>query len=202
MKGTARRLAAVAGAASLGLAGGTAWAQGPAPTRPAFRYTLEGYVAQYSLDDRIGTSKQNIGGGGLRLTFNRPEVPRAGRSIVDRATGNVFATYTPRQGTPSVSTLHYGVESDFPVLQHPAGGVLDPFFAFGLGLFHTSRENLVSTTSRGRINRTDFAFTPALGTRVALARGTGLRGDVRMPVVFGTSTTANFVGEVGVYVSF
>jgi len=166
-----------------------------------YRYTVEGYLAQYSLDDRIGTDKQALGAFGARVMFVRPDPDRASRSMVDRAVGGVFATFSPNQGTPAINTLHIGVETDIPFVARPIGGHLDPFFGFGIGAFRTSRPNALAGGPK-RITRTDLAFTPALGTRIPFFSGIGARGDVRMPLVFGMSTTANFVAEGGLYVSF
>jgi hypothetical protein len=186
-------------AAAVALPGRGAAAQRSGAT--PFRHTLEAYVAQYSLDRRLGTNKRDLDGFGLRLTFQRPEAERTGRTVADRATGALFATYTPSQGDPKVSTLHAGAQTDVSILPRPVAGLLDPFASFALGVFYTSRANLVGTGG-GRIRRTDLALTPGIGTRLRFLEGIGARGDLRMPLVFGLATTANVVAEAGLYVSF
>lgn len=166
-----------------------------------FRYTLEAYAASYTLDDAIGTNKQNLGGFGARLTLNPREPDRPRATLADRAVGALFATYTAKQGSPDVSTLHVGAQTDASFLPRPLGGILDPFLSLGLGIFRTSRENLIAPGGK-RITRSDLAFSPAVGTRIHLGRGIGARGDLRAPLVFGTATTANFVAEGGLFVSF
>jgi hypothetical protein len=165
--------------------------------------TVEAYAARYALDNRVGTSKQNLDGFGLRLMYERRDPTRPAASFLDRTRGGAFATYTAKQGSPNLSTLHIGLQTDLSFLQNPLGGVIDPFFSFGIGIFRSSRENLVTSTRAGkRIVESDFALTPALGTRVGLLDRFGARLDLRMPFLFGTSATANFVGEGGVYFSF
>lgn len=190
-------------AAVVGLAPPAARLAAQAPAEPAaFRYTVEGYLAHYRLDDQLATStRQRFGGFGARVTFNRPDPDRGARtSILDRATGSLFATFTAKQGSPDVSTLHVGVQTDFSILPHPLGGHVDPFFGLSLGIFRTSRENIVNRS--GRVNHSDLALSPGAGVRIPFFRGIGARGDVRAPLVFGTSTTANVVFEGGLYLSF
>jgi len=165
--------------------------------------TVEAYAARYALDDRVGTNKQNLDGFGLRLMYERRDPARPATTFLDRARGGAFATYTTKQGSPNLSTLHLGLQTDLSFLQRPLGGVLDPFFSFGIGIFRSSRENLVTTTRAGkRIVESSFSFIPGLGTRIGLVDRFGARVDLRAPFLFGTSSTANFVGEGGLYVSF
>ena len=165
--------------------------------------TIEAYAARYALDDRVGTNKQNLDGFGLRLMYERRDPARPATNFLDRARGGAFATYTTKQGSPNLSTLHLGLQTDLSFLQRPLGGVLDPFFSFGIGIFRSSRENLVTTTRVGkRIVESSFSFIPGLGTRIGIVDRFGARVDLRAPLLFGTSSTANFVGEGGLYVSF
>ena len=172
----------------------------PAGRGSPFRYVVHGYLAQYSLDDRLAPGKQNLGGFGLRLGFNPPDPDRPTRGILDRAQGSLFATYTAKQGNPDMTTVHVGVATDFSLLPRPAGGHLDPFFGLGLGVFITSVEPVLQGTDR--VKRSDLAVTPGVGLRVPFFNGIGARGDVRAPLVFGASTTANVVAEAGLYFSF
>ena len=199
MRGPAARM--VAGVA-LAAAGRTVAAQPPAGDAPDFRYTVEGYLAQYALDDATNSNKQNVGGFGARVTFNRPTPSSGGRSIFDRITSNLFATYTAKQGTPSSTTLHVGGQADGAVLRSPLGGVLDPFVSVGIGIFRTSRDIVGGPGGSNRITRSDLALTPGVGTRIRFFNGIGARGDLRAPFVFGFRTTANVVAEGGLYVSF
>jgi hypothetical protein len=185
------------------VAGLSAPSAAAAQRRGPERRTLEPFVARYSLDDRVGTSKQNLDAYGLRLQFERVDEGRPTRNLLDRTRGGVFATYSPKQGSPDLSTLFFGVQTDASILPTPLGGALDPFVSFGIGVFRTSRENVVTTNQTGkRIVQTAFSFIPAVGTRVGLIDRVGARVDLRAPFLFGSSTTANFVGEAGVYFSF
>lgn len=203
MRGSVWKRAMVASATSAAVLAiaRAAHAQPPAREHGGFRYVVEGYLAQYQLADRLATAtKQDFGGFGLRVAFNPPDPDRAARSLVDRAAGSLFATYTTKQGTPDVSTLHVGLQTDFSILPRPLGGHLDPFFGLSLGIFRTSRENIVN--ANGRVNHSDLALSPGAGVRIPFFNGVGLRGDVRAPLVFGTSTTASVVYEGGLYLSF
>jgi hypothetical protein len=202
MRGNVWRIvAALAAAAWTALPAAPAAAQvdgrgGP----PRFRYSLEGYVSQYRLDQQLGTNKSSLGGFGLRLVYNRDTPDRESTTILDRADGSLFATYTTKQGSPDLSTLHVGLQTDFAILPTPLGGRLDPFVGLSIGVFRTSREDIV--TRRGRVNRSDLAVSPGAGLRIPFLDGVGARGDVRVPLVFGTTTTANVVAEAGLYFSF
>ncbi|AHG87972.1 hypothetical protein J421_0435 [Gemmatirosa kalamazoonensis] len=167
------------------------------------RRSLEVFGARYALADKIGTDKSSLDGVGARLQFERYDPDRPARSLWGRTRGGLFAAYTTSQGRPELSTLHVGVQTDASVLPQPLGGAVDPFISFGIGVFHTSRQNLLTQIGNGRrIRRTDFAFTPAVGTRIGMVDRFGARVDLRAPFVFGTSTTANFVAEGGIYFSF
>ncbi len=195
--------AASAATAVLVLPSGRASAQAEMqPGERSARYVVEGYAARSWIDNQIGAGSVRLGGFGVRVVGARDE-RRGSRTLADRTVGGAFATYTPKQGSPNVTTLHAGLESDVSLLARPLGGRLDPFFALALGLFRTSRESSLTTPgSRGRISRTDFAFTPAVGTRIPLVAGVGLRGDLRTPIIVGASTTFNFVAEGGLHVTF
>jgi hypothetical protein len=198
---TRRRV--VAGIATLGALAVVALAPRRAAAQREEVRTLEVFAARYALDDRVGTNKQNLDGFGVRFMYDRRDPTRPAASFLDRARGGAFATYTAKQGSPNLSTLHVGLQTDLSFLQNPLGGVLDPFFSFGLGIFRTSRENVVTTTRAGkRIVESSFSFVPGLGTRIGFGDRLGARVDVRAPFLFGTSSTANFVGEGGLYVNF
>lgn len=194
----ARRIAALAGALTLiALPGSQAIAQdAPLGVRPT-RFTAEVYLAQYSLDNAAGGDRQGLGGFGGRLMFNRSTAAEALRTFFTRASGGVFATYTNQD---DLSTLHYGVQGDVALFPAPiARGYLDPFISVGAGGFRTSVNNPLG---EGNIVNTDFALTPAAGTRIPLFSGISFRGDLRVPVIFGESTTVNFVAEGGLSLSF
>jgi hypothetical protein len=195
----ARRIAALAGALTLiALPGSQAIAQdAPLGVRPT-RFTAEVYLAQYSLDNAgEGTDRQGLGGFGGRLMFNRSTASEALRTFFTRASGGVFATYTTKE---EFSTLHYGVQGDVALFPAPiARGYLDPFISVGAGIFRTSSE---FTGGEGNIVNSDFALTPAAGTRIPLFSGISFRGDLRAPIIFGESTTVNFVAEGGLSLSF
>ena len=195
----ARRIAAIAGAVTLiAVPASQAAAQDtPLGVRPT-RFTAQLYLAQYSLDN-AGTDggRQGLGGFGGRLMFNRSTAAEALRTFFTRASGGAFATYTNQD---DFSTLHYGVQGDVALVPAPvARGFLDPFVSVGLGAF---RQSVNNPLGEGSIVNTDFALTPAVGTRVPLFSGISFRGDLRAPIIFGESTTANFVAEGGLSLSF
>ena len=195
----ARRLAALASAAALFMipADQAAAQDQPLGIRPT-RFTAQVYLAQYSLDNAAADGgRAGVGGFGGRLMFNRSTAANALRTFFTRASGGVFATYTNQD---DVSTLHYGVQGDVALFPAPvARGWLDPFISVGLGGFRTSVNNPLG---EGNIVNTDLALTPAAGTRIPLFSGISFRGDLRAPIIFGESTTVNFVAEGGLSLSF
>jgi hypothetical protein len=198
---TLRRRTAALGAALAALPA-IAHAQTSTDGGQPYRFTVEGYLAQYWLDNGVA-DKQGLGGFGGRLMFNRSTPARAVRTLADRATVGVFATYTTGQGDPEVSTLHAGAEVDASLFGAPiASGFLDPFVSIGAGFYRVSADLPATTGSNDRRVRTDFALTPAAGTRVPFFNGIGARGDLRLPIIFGNTTSVNFVAEGGLYVSF
>jgi hypothetical protein len=53
------------------------------------------------------------------------------------------------------------------------------------------------------VTSSDFAVTPAVGTRIPFFSGIGFRGDLRSPIVFSDGDTrVHFLAEGGIYVSF
>ena len=76
---------------------------------------------------------------------------------------------------------------------------VDPFVSVGLGVFHASAPSGRAGT---KLTSNDFAFTPGAGVRIPFFSGIGARGDVRLPIVFGNSTSMNFAVEGGIYISF
>jgi len=195
----ARRIAALAGALTLfAIPAAQAAAQDqPMGIRPT-RFTAEVYLAQYSLDNAgADGDREGLGGFGGRLMFNRSTASDALRTFFTRASGGVFATYTNQD---DFSTLHYGVQGDVALFPAPvARGFLDPFISLGVGAFRTSSD---FTGGEGSVVNTDFAITPAAGTRIPFFSGISFRGDLRAPIIFGESTTVNFVAEGGLSLSF
>jgi hypothetical protein len=191
----ARKIAAIAGALTLlAVPASQAAAQDqPLGIRPT-RFTAEVYLAQYSLDNTAADGgRSGVGGFGGRLMFNRSTASDALRTFFTRASGGVFATLTSGKGAADLSTQHYGVQGDVALFPAPvARGFLDPFVSLGVGAFRTSIDNPLGS---GRIVNTDFAVTPAVGTRVPLFSGLSFRGDLRTPVIFGDNTSVNFVAE-------
>ena len=172
----------------------------PVGERP-YRFTIEGLVAESYLNDKlVGDDKNSFGGYGARVLFNRSTPAAALRSLADRASVGAFFVASSGQGALDVATLHYGVQADVSMLPRPAfRGTLDPFFSLGVGAF---RSTVASPAGTGDIKNTDLAVTPAIGTRFSLIQGFGFRGDLRAPIVFGSSTTVNAVAEGGVFLSF
>jgi hypothetical protein len=194
-----RKVAALAGALTLlTVPVSQAAAQDqPLGIRPT-RFTAEVYLAQYSLDNAgADGGRAGLGGFGGRLMFNRSAASDALRTFFTRASGGVFATYTTQDES---STLHYGVQGDVALFPAPvARGFLDPFVSLGVGGFRSSANNPLG---EGSVVNTDFAITPAAGTRVPLFSGISFRGDLRAPIIFGESTSVNFVAEGGLSLSF
>jgi hypothetical protein len=198
---TVRQLAVAAVTATVVAHPAAAHAQDtPAGVRPS-RFTVEGYVAPARLDGGVvAGTRSSVGGYGARVMFNRSTPAAALRTFFDRASVGAFTTFTARQGNLDASTVHYGVQADVSLFPAPRyRGTLDPFVSVGLGALRTS-----STVAgrAGRVVNTDLAFTPAVGTRLGLLPGIGFRGDLRLPLVFGNSTTVNPVVEGGIYLSF
>ena len=185
---------------ALGVAILAAVAASPAAAQEAgpqpYRFTVEGYLANYSFDRGQGGDRASVGGYGVRVMFNRSTVAAAARTFFDRASAGAFATFTAEQD--GVSTQHIGGQVDVALLPTPiASGLLDPFVSVGAGVLRSSYDAPNVPTS------TDFAFTPAAGTRIRLFSGIGFRGDLRFPIVFSDGDTrAHFLAEGGVYVSF
>jgi hypothetical protein len=188
----------------VGLAGGLVLAAGPAiagaqdtpeGVRP-YRFTVSGHLANYWLDRGEGGDRASVGGYGVRVMFNRSDVARAARTFFDRASAGAFATFTAEQD--GVSTQNLGGQVDVSLFSAPvARGFLDPFISLGAGVLRSSYEN-------DRIEATtDFAITPAAGTRIPFFSGLGFRGDLRAPIVFSDGNTqVNFLAEGGIYISF
>lgn len=187
-----RRLV-VAAALSAAAAPLAAQDAGPQP----YRFTIEGYLANYFAYDRgPGGDRASIGGYGVRAMFNRSTVARAARSFFDRASAGAFATFTGKQD--GVSTQHFGGEIDVALLPTPiAGGFFDPFVSLGAGALRSSYSapNVPSST--------DLSIIPAVGARVPLFSGIGFRGDLRTPFVFSDGDTrVHLLAEGGIYISF
>jgi hypothetical protein len=158
-----------------------------------YRFTVEGYLANYWLDrGEAAGSRASVGGYGARVMFNRSTASAVARTFFQRASAGVYGTFTTKQN--GVSTQNIGAQVDaslFPTAI--AGGRLDPFLSLGAGGYRIAG---------GPDNKTNFVLTPAAGTRIPFFSGIGFRGDLRAPIVFGTDTQVNFLAEGGVYVSF
>ena len=161
---------------------------------PASRFSLEGYLANYWFDRGGSADRASVGGYGVRLMFNRSTPARVARSFFDRASAGVFATLTTKQD--GVSTQNLGGQIDVALFPSPVGGgYLDPFISLGAGILRSDADNVGAST--------DFAITPAAGTRIPFFSGIGFRGDLRTPIVFSDGDTrAHFLVEGGIYISF
>ena len=166
---------------------------GPQP----YRFTVEGYLANYPGFDRgLGGDRAAVGGYGVRVMFNRSTVAAAARTFFDRASAGAFATFTAEQD--GVSTQHIGGQVDVAILPTPiASGLLDPFVSVGAGVLRQSYD------APNVPNTTDFAITPAIGTRIPFFSGIGFRGDLRAPIQFSDGDTRiQPLIEGGLYISF
>ena len=190
-----RRLAAVLGVASVALA--TPAAAQDANVQ-AYRFTVEGYLANYWLDRGGDLDRASVGGYGARVMFNRSTPADVARTFFNRSSVGVYATFTAEQDR--VSTQNLGVQLDVPLFPTAiAAGRLDPFVSLGAGVLRSKAEQ---TTGEDRTT-TDFTIIPAAGTRIPFFSGMGFRGDLRLPVVFSDGNTQlNFLAEGGIYVSF
>lgn len=189
-----RRLATVlGGVASVALA---VPAAAQDPNVQAYRFTVQGYLANYWFDRGVD-DRASVGGYGARVMFNRSTPAGVARTFFNRSSVGAFATFTAKQD--NVSTQNLGVELDVPLLPTAiAGGRLDPFVSLGAGVLRSKAE------AAGRsVTSTDFAITPAAGTRIPFFSGIGFRGDLRLPIVFSDGDTRlHFLAEGGIYVSF
>jgi len=117
---------------------------------------------------------------------------------VPRRRAGVFADYTAEQGSPEGSTLHSGIEGQSSLFPFPlARGTIDPVVSLGAGIMRSTVD-----LPSGDVNTNDVVITPGSGVRIPLISGFGLRGDLRLPIVFGDNTTANLVASGGGYLSF
>jgi hypothetical protein len=191
-----RRLATALGAvASVALATPAA-AQDP--NVQAYRFTVEGFLANYWLDRGGDLDRASVGGYGARVMFNRSTPADVARTFFNRSSVGAYAVFTAEQDR--VSTQNLGVQLDVPILPTAiAAGRLDPFVSLGAGVLRSKAE-LANGQDR---TTTDFTIIPAAGTRIPFFSGIGFRGDLRLPIVFSDGNTQlNFLAEGGLYVSF
>jgi hypothetical protein len=195
---TSRSLAAAVAAGMLAFASAPAAAQNTSTGVQAYRFTVEGYLANYWLDRGGDLDRASVGGYGARVMFNRSTPADVARTFFNRSSVGAYATLTAKQD--NVTTQNLGVELDVPLLPTAiAGGRLDPFVSLGAGVLR-SKSDQASGDSR---TTTDFTIIPAAGTRIPFFSGIGFRGDLRLPIVFSDGNTQlNFLAEGGVYVSF
>ena len=190
---TIRPLAAAVAAGVFALQAAPAAAQDSGTGVQPYRFTVEGYLANYWLDrGEAAGSRASVGGYGARVMFNRSTASTVARTFFGRASAGAYGTFTAKQN--GVSTQNIGVEVDaslFPTAI--AAGRLDPFVSLGAGGYRIAG---------GPDNKTNFVLTPAAGTRIPFFSGIGFRGDLRLPIVFGSDTQVNVLAEGGVYVSF
>ncbi|GLC25559.1 hypothetical protein [Roseisolibacter agri] len=193
---TIRRLA-LAGAALVAGAVSASAQETPTGVQP-YRFTVEGYLANYWLDRGGDLDRASVGGYGVRAMFNRSTPAAVARSFFNRASVGAYATFTAEQDR--VSTQNLGVEVDVALFPTAiAAGRLDPFVSLGAGVLRSKAEQ----ASGGDVTTTDFTIIPAAGTRIPLFSGIGFRGDLRLPVVFSDGDTRlHFLAEGGLYVSF
>lgn len=184
------RLAAATILAALLSASAAAAQDTPTGVQP-YRFTVEGYLAQYWLDNGVD-DREAVGGFGARIMFHRSTAAAAARTFFSRATAGVYGTFTSQD---NVSTQNIGAQVDAALFPSAiAAGRLDPFVSLGAGAFRTKVE--------GFDGETNFVLTPAVGTRIPITGGVGFRGDIRAPIIFGDDTRLQWLAEGGVYISF
>jgi hypothetical protein len=191
------RLAAAATAATLLSASAAAAQDTPTGVQP-YRFTVEGYLANYWLDRGESLDRASVGGYGARVMFNRSTPATVARTFFSRASVGAYATFTAEQDR--VSTQNLGVQLDVPIFPMAiAAGRLDPFISLGAGVLRSKAELLNDVEA----TNTDFTIIPAAGTRIPFFSGIGFRGDLRAPIVFSDGNTQlNFLAEGGIYISF
>ncbi|MGZ8494121.1 MAG: hypothetical protein ACXWZS_18095 [Gemmatirosa sp.] len=198
---TPRRLAAVTAAtvtAATVLGASVAAAQDTPTGVQPYRFTVEGYLANYWLDRGGDLDRASVGGYGARVMFNRSTPAEVARTFFSRASVGAYATFTAEQDRVA-STQNLGVQLDVPLFPTAiASGRLDPFLSLGAGVMRIKTEQ-----PGGDQTTTDFTIIPAAGTRIPFFSGIGFRGDLRAPIVFADGNTQlNFLAEGGIYVSF
>jgi len=187
------------GAAALLCAPTLAHAQA-APSDPynASRFSVEPYLSETWTKNDVTDKRNGTGGFGVRVMFGQSSASRALSTLFNRARAGAFVTYA--SGDNSLKQYNYGVQGDFPLFATPAGAGfrLDPFVSLGIGAIHSS----VDAGSGTNITSNDFALTPAVGTLIPIAGAVKFRGDLRDAILFGNSTTNNFIAEGGISIGF
>ena len=159
--------------------------------------TVELYAAAYSSETALTGSRTGRGGIGLRLMFGLGPTPIPAHSILQRTKVGAFIMYTASSdNNPKVWNV--GAEGDLPIFRAPLARWLDPFVSVGLGWFRAS----VGQGNGLTLVDSHFAATPGAGALFRITDRVHLRGDLRMPIVFGSATRLQYVAEGGLAVSF
>lgn len=192
------RQIALASVALLTVVASSAAAQNSDTGVQAYRFTVQGYLANYWLDRGGDQDRASVGGYGARVMFNRSTPAAVARTFFSRSSVGAYATLTAKQD--ETTTQNLGVQLDVPLFPMAiASGRLDPFVSLGAGVIRSK----VDQQRGGSISSTDFTVIPAAGTKIPFFNGIGFRGDLRAPIVFSDGDTRlNFLAEGGFYVSF
>jgi hypothetical protein len=169
----------------------------PEPTR-----VVEGYYSHYRFEtpgDRIG-----MDGIGARLMWNLTRAYDDGTFSPSRFAVGMFGEYAPDQDK-DFSVGHVGVQGDMKLFPTPLYGRVSPVLSLGAGMLWTNREGpAISSPEFSLANESArmFSLSPSLGTRVALWRQLGLRGDVRDLITFRDGTQHHVQFAAGLSLPF
>lgn len=173
----------------------------PDPYNPS-RFSVEPYLSQMWSKNDVSDEYDTAGGFGVRVMFGHSTASQALSTFFNRARAGAFVSYANNIGDAEASITHYGVQADFPLLAAPSsattGFFIDPFISLGAGLFHTSADAPGGTNTTSN----DFSLIPAVGIQLPITGAIKFRGDLRDAIVFGNSTTNNFIAEGGISIGF
>ncbi len=123
----------------------------------------------------------NLSGFGARLTLNFGQLINSTNALLNRSEIGGYAVFTQTDG---VDGLHIGSELDLRLFSQPVAEIVDPFVAFGPGLFRLSNGD----------SETNLTLTPAVGAYFDLIRGSVItfRADLRYVIVVGGDVLDSF----------
>ncbi|HXE58428.1 MAG TPA: outer membrane beta-barrel protein [Gemmatimonadales bacterium] len=171
-----------------------AWANG--------RVSVDGFYGRYWLDGR-GDDWTNADGVGGRILYHlTPMADTTRNDLASRTALGVFAVYAPEEHR-GFTGWHFGAQADLHLLSHPWLRRFDPFVSLGVGAFRTEldRAGPVGVEFADETN-TSFALSPAMGARVNLYRGLGLRAEATDVMVFRDGVHHNLGVNGGLTLAF
>ena len=194
----------------------------PVEKRPAV--VFEAYLSRARLDPSVVGTPTRLEGVGGRLLVPLAAFDAGG--FARRLSVGGFVAHAP-DDDDRLSAVHYGATTDVRLLDRPIAGTFDPLFSLGVGAFRVRRaveSGLFSSPACLRPNdfvviprrpecspyaalrkptvaETDFALSPAVGTRIALLPGVALRLDLRDIVIYRGAPRHNFELATGVSIT-